>query len=1510
MGGTFSYNQSIGAVLAAGSQTLTVTFTPTDAVTYATATATVSLVVNKANASVTLGALSQTYDGATKSVTAATTPAGLATVITYNGGATLPIAAGSYTVIATVTDPNYTGSGSATLTLAKGTPVITWATPAPVTVGTSLSNSQLNASATVGGTFVYTPLAGTVMSSAGTQSLGATFTPTDSANYNGVTATVSLSVTAGIAPRTNVALATNGGVATASSTINATTYPTAALNDGDRIGAKWGAGGGWNDATNNVYPDWAQITFNGQKTINEIDLFTVQDALTLAVTPTSTMTFTKYGITSFDVQYWDGTTWVTLQSVANNLVWRTITFPAVTTDRIRVQVNASLGGYSRIVEIEAYGTDSVIIAANPPTVGSIAPVSTVQGVTTSITITGTNLTGATVTYGNGTVGTATTATATSLVVPITGTTVGAGTVTVTTAGGSATGSLAVTTPAPTVGSIAPVSTVQGVTTSITIIGTNLTGATVTYGNGTVGTATTATATSVIIPITGTTLGAGIVTVTTAGGSATGNLAVTAPAPTVSSIAPVSTVQGVTTSITITGTNLTGATVTYGNGTVGTATTATATSVIIPITGTTLGAGIVTVTTAGGSATGNLAVTAVTTRTNVALATNGGVATASSTINATTYPTAALNDGDRIGAKWGAGGGWNDATNNVYPDWAQITFNGQKTINEIDLFTVQDALTLAVTPTSTMTFTKYGITSFDVQYWDGTTWVTLQSVANNLVWRAITFPAVTTDRIRVQVNASLGGYSRIVEIEAYGTAAMVVTPQPTVSSIAPTSTVQGVVTSVTITGTNLTGAIVTYGNGTVGTATIATATSLVIPITGTTVGTGTITVTTAGGSATGNLAVTAPVTPAPTVGSVSPGSIVQGVVTTVSITGTNLTGATVTYGNGTVGTATIATATSMVIPITGTTVGAGTVTVTTAGGSATGNLAVTAPVTPAPTVGSVSPGSIVQGVVTTVSITGTNLTGATVTYGNGTVGTATIATATSMVIPITGTTVGAGTVTVTTAGGSATGNLAVTAVTTRTNVALATNGGVATASSTINATTYPTAALNDGDRIGAKWGAGGGWNDATNNVYPDWAQITFNGQKTINEIDLFTVQDALTLAVTPTSTMTFTKYGITSFDVQYWDGTTWVTLQSVANNLVWRAITFPAVTTDRIRIQVNASLGGYSRIVEIEAYGTAAMVVTPQPTVTSISPTSAVQGVATSVTITGTNLTGATVTYGNGTVGSATIATATSMIIPITGTTVGAGIVTVTTAGGSATGNLAVTAAVTPAPTVTSISPTSAVQGVATSVTITGTNLTGATVTYGNGTVGTATTATATSLVIPITGTTVGVGTITVTTAGGSATGSLAVTAATTRINVALATNGGVASASSYLITNPPSKVIDGNRATGNGFWRDTSANSWPDWIQITFNGQKTISEIDIFTAQDILTDTTQPTAATTFTVNGITAFDVQYWNGTTWVTLQSVANSNLVWQKITFPAVTTNQIRVTVNASLASYSRIVEIEAY
>lgn len=119
--GTFSYSPAAGTVLRAGTQTLKVTFTPTDTTDYTTANASVQLTVNKA------------------------------------------------------------------------TPVITWPTPAPIIHGMALSSTQLNATASVPGSFVYNPAAGTIPP-AGTDTLTTSFTPTDSTDYTAATASVTITV--------------------------------------------------------------------------------------------------------------------------------------------------------------------------------------------------------------------------------------------------------------------------------------------------------------------------------------------------------------------------------------------------------------------------------------------------------------------------------------------------------------------------------------------------------------------------------------------------------------------------------------------------------------------------------------------------------------------------------------------------------------------------------------------------------------------------------------------------------------------------------------------------------------------------------------------------------------------------------------------------------------------------------------------------------------------------------------------------------------------------------------------------------------------------------------------------------------------------------------------------------------------------------------------------------------------------------------------------------------------
>ncbi|MGP8176094.1 MAG: hypothetical protein ACLP7O_16325 [Terracidiphilus sp.] len=74
------------------------------------------------------------------------------------------------------------------------TPAIAWPTPAPIAYGTPLSATELNATASVPGTFVYVHAAGEVLA-AGTHELSVIFSPTDAVNYTTARAAVPLTVT-------------------------------------------------------------------------------------------------------------------------------------------------------------------------------------------------------------------------------------------------------------------------------------------------------------------------------------------------------------------------------------------------------------------------------------------------------------------------------------------------------------------------------------------------------------------------------------------------------------------------------------------------------------------------------------------------------------------------------------------------------------------------------------------------------------------------------------------------------------------------------------------------------------------------------------------------------------------------------------------------------------------------------------------------------------------------------------------------------------------------------------------------------------------------------------------------------------------------------------------------------------------------------------------------------------------------------------------------------------------
>jgi hypothetical protein len=243
--GTFAYNPAAGTVLKAGSQTLSATFTPTDATDYATAKATVTLTVNQATPTITWAMPAAITYGAGLGSGQLNATSSVAGSFAYSPVAGTILSVGTQTLNATFTPTDTTdyttASATVTLTVNQATPTIAWATPAAITYGAGLSSGQLNATASVAGTFVYNPALGTIPP-VGNDTLSVTFTPTDSVDYATATSTVILTVNTPSNPvpvmgSMNPAIADAGGTAftltvngagfLANSTINWGTTPLA-----------------------------------------------------------------------------------------------------------------------------------------------------------------------------------------------------------------------------------------------------------------------------------------------------------------------------------------------------------------------------------------------------------------------------------------------------------------------------------------------------------------------------------------------------------------------------------------------------------------------------------------------------------------------------------------------------------------------------------------------------------------------------------------------------------------------------------------------------------------------------------------------------------------------------------------------------------------------------------------------------------------------------------------------------------------------------------------------------------------------------------------------------------------------------------------------------------------------------------------------------------------------------------------------------------------------------------
>jgi hypothetical protein len=153
-------------------------------------------------------------------------------------------------------------------------------------------------------------------------------------------------------------LALGGGVTVVASSSYSANFPASAVIDGDRTGYGWGAGGGWNDATREVFPDTITTTLQRTYSIGRVVLYTTQNDPSNPGEPSDTLTCQSYGAKDFTVEILNSAGLVVAsQSVTGNtLCKRTVIFsPAVRGQSVRVSVTASWDGlFSRWVEKEIF----------------------------------------------------------------------------------------------------------------------------------------------------------------------------------------------------------------------------------------------------------------------------------------------------------------------------------------------------------------------------------------------------------------------------------------------------------------------------------------------------------------------------------------------------------------------------------------------------------------------------------------------------------------------------------------------------------------------------------------------------------------------------------------------------------------------------------------------------------------------------------------------------------------------------------------------------------------------------------------------------------------------------------------------------------------------------------------------------------------------------------------------------------------------------------------------------
>jgi len=198
--GTWQYSPHSGTIPNAGlNQNLTVTFTPTDINNYNVKDKVVQINVLKANPVIIWSNPSDISYGTPLGTTQLNATANIPGLFTYNPALGAILNAGANQNLAVSFSPidtvNYNSvNKTVNINVIKANPVTNWPYPANIIYGTALGATQLNASASVPGTWVYTPATGAVLNAGNNQVLSATFTPTNLANYNVLSITTLINV--------------------------------------------------------------------------------------------------------------------------------------------------------------------------------------------------------------------------------------------------------------------------------------------------------------------------------------------------------------------------------------------------------------------------------------------------------------------------------------------------------------------------------------------------------------------------------------------------------------------------------------------------------------------------------------------------------------------------------------------------------------------------------------------------------------------------------------------------------------------------------------------------------------------------------------------------------------------------------------------------------------------------------------------------------------------------------------------------------------------------------------------------------------------------------------------------------------------------------------------------------------------------------------------------------------------------------------------------------------------